>query len=920
MFINQQFPQVSLPDVFKHLALGLSAKTTIVTPNRRLALALKNQFTHFQVNQKLVVWDSPDILPFRAFVERVYDDALYSASEQRLPILLTEIQELALWESIISDSDEGKLLLAISQAAKLVQEAWQLAHEWQIFPIIKDFPLNEDSSVFQKWAHCFERITKRKRLIDGVRICDLLIESYEYLSIKKPERLICYGFDRFTPQQSTFLEKISTTGCEVMSAQTTSLCESRNVTIQRVICVDNQDEIYRAAAWARARLENDHAVRIGVIVPSLAKYRNAIMRIFNSMMAPNVRSALPGAIRRSPPFNVSLGIPLTSYSMINAIFQALTLAGTAMFEFKHASQLLRSPFLGGGVTEMSKRALLDAQIRKRAEPIISLERLLTLVKHEKAETNCPSLFRLLSALAEFRQLKLHGLNKPSTWVKNFSVLLKIIGYPGERTLDSTEYQTLKKWYEVAANFATLDHVISMVGYDVAVSRLRRVASETLFQPETPDVPIQILGVLEAAGMEFDHLWVMGLSDEEWPLHPRPNPFLPVDLQRVAKLPMGSTNESLAFSQQLTKGWLSSANEVVVSHPGWSGDHKVKPSSLIKHVSATSLDLPDYISHQDLIQKAGNFECCIDHEALPLNERKARQDGIGGGTAVIKDYAACPFRALARHRLNVESLAVPHIGLSAMERGILVHDVLAQIWQQLRTKAALDHMSADELEKLLERTADSAIIHFRRNRTEILSGRFAEIERRRLVSLAYEWLEKEKKRGHFAIIATEDKRSISVGGLTLITRLDRIDELDNGQRIIIDYKTQQSSVNALLGERLDEPQLPLYLIYAEPNAAAMIFAQVKTKNMRFVGIACDEDLIPGVKGYSELMQCQQYESWAMIVDSWRNNLKALAKGFSSGNAKVDPKRYPITCRYCDVQPFCRIHEKIGNKSVMRDDEV
>ena len=71
------------------------------------------------------------------------------------------------------------------------------------------------------------------------------------------------------------------------------------------------------------------------------------------------------------------------------------------------------------------------------------------------------------------------------------------------------------------------------GYADAVSRLRRMAADTLFQPETPDVPIQVLGELEATGMQFDHLWVMGLSDETWPRGPRPNPFLPVELQRGA---------------------------------------------------------------------------------------------------------------------------------------------------------------------------------------------------------------------------------------------------------------------------------------------------------------------------------------------------------------------------------------------------
>ena len=919
MSAYQQFLQVFLPDVFKRLAVGLSANTTVVTPNRRLALALKNQFDHFQATQKLSVWDSVDILPFSAFVERVYEDALYTAPKTRLPVLLTATQVGTLWESIISDSDEGKVLLAIPQTAKFAYEAWQLAHAWQLFQKLKDYPQNEDSKVFQEWAQCFKRITKQEQQIDDARLCDLTTESYEYLQIKKPKCLICYGFDTFTPQQVAFLEKLATTGCEVISAQPAWQCQSRNVSMQRVVCVDNQDEIHRAAVWARARIEVDQTARIGVVVPSLAKYRNAILRIFSSVMEPDVGSALPGAIRRTFPFNVSLGVALTSYPLINAIFQVLGLAGTTI-EFERASLLLRSPFLGGGETEMDNRALLDAQIRKRAEPIITLERLLALVKREKGEVNCSHLMRQLSELAEFRQINLHGLKKPSAWAKIISALLQVIGFPGERTLDSTEYQTLKKWHEVVADFATLDNVISVVGYDEAISRLRRVAAKTLFQPETPDVPIQILGVLEAAGMEFDHLWVMGLSDEEWPLHPRPNPFLPVGLQRSAKLPMGSTDESLAFSKRLTNGWLSCASEVVCSHPSWSGDHKLKPSSLIKHISETSLDLPVYISHRDLIQHVSGLECCTDYEVPALSEREARQDGLVGGTAVIKDYAACPFRALARHRLNAESLKAPHTGLNAMERGTLVHDVLAQLWRHLRTKVALDHANVDELERLLKRVAGSAIAHIRQDRPEILSGRFAEIEQRRLINLAREWLEEEKKRDHFTIVATEDKRSIRIGGLTLTTRLDRVDELHDGQRIIIDYKTQKSSINTMLGERPDEPQLPLYLISAEPNAIAVAFAYVKTGSMGFIGIARDEDLLPGMKALSESLQRQQYESWVGLVDSWRNNLEALAKGFLSGDARVDPKQYPITCRYCDIKPFCRIHEKIGVSCAARDDEV
>ena len=68
----------------------------------------------------------------------------------------------------------------------------------------------------------------------------------------------------------------------------------------------------------------------------------------------------------------------------------------------------------------------------------------------------------------------------------------------------------------------LDTILAQTGYKAAISRLRRMSAETLFQSETPEVPIQILGVLEAAGMNFDHLWVMGLSEEIG--HPSPVPI------------------------------------------------------------------------------------------------------------------------------------------------------------------------------------------------------------------------------------------------------------------------------------------------------------------------------------------------------------------------------------------------------------
>ena len=58
------------------------------------------------------------------------------------------------------------------------------------------------------------------------------------------------------------------------------------------------------------------------------------------------------------------------------------------------------------------------------------------------------------------------------------------------------------------------------------------------------------------GCEFDHLWVMGLSVDAWPLAARPNPFLPLALQREAGIPESSAQASLELDRRITQGWLA----------------------------------------------------------------------------------------------------------------------------------------------------------------------------------------------------------------------------------------------------------------------------------------------------------------------------------------------------------------------------
>jgi hypothetical protein len=252
---------------------------------------------------------------------------------------------------------------------------------------------------------------------------------------------------------------------------------------------------------------------------------------------------------------------------------------------------------------------------------------------------------------------------------------------------------------------------------------------------------------------------MGLDDEHWPPPQRPNPFLPLAVQRAAGLPQSSPAEALATARAITGRWCVSADEVVLSHSLQEDDRELRPSALIAEMDPGRLEFPAYADFRAGIHALRNIERLKDEKAPPLADGHV----AGGGTGLLKDQAACPFRALARHRLQAETPEVPHAGLDALERGTLVHNVLAKVWEQLRSSDALHALSADALNVLLDAAVDAAMERIRRERPTALSGRFADIEKRRLMNLARAWLDEDRKRSAFTVLAVEDKRGMAIGG-------------------------------------------------------------------------------------------------------------------------------------------------------------
>src|SRR6266480_157613 len=447
--VTEQLRCHEVMELFQRLAEGHAARITVVTPNRRLAQALIAEFDAFQIAKGLTVWEAPDILPFSAFVERLWEDALYSELGDKLPLLLTPAQEQLLWQEVIASSREGKDLLFSETAAVHCRDAWGLLHQWRVGAARG----NEDASAFISWSHTYQIRTEGD--IDFARLPELVAGLLDKL--KKPKLLVAYAFDILPPQTAGFLRHFEFVEVRPEAVQGSSF---------RTSFASAKEELETAARWARARLEEGRA-RIGVVVPQLAQRRNEVVRVFSRVMQPGY--SLPGAENAPLPFNVSLAEPLSNHPLVDAALGLLELSFHSV-EFGRASKLLRSPFLAGAESEMARRATLDARLRRNLEATVALPKLIAFAEP------CPLLRQALEKV--FALAGEAGEKTPSEWARHFSALLEAAGFPGERTLDSEEFQARAKWHEVLGEFARLERVSKKLSSQRAFSILKNLCADT----------------------------------------------------------------------------------------------------------------------------------------------------------------------------------------------------------------------------------------------------------------------------------------------------------------------------------------------------------------------------------------------------------------------------------------------------------
>jgi probable DNA repair protein len=588
------------------------------------------------------------------------------------------------------------------------------------------------------------------------------------------------------------------------------------------------------------------------------------------------------------------GDVLTDIPMIQQLLHMLSFGGQRSITFEDFSTLLFSPWLKGYECERMLRAELDATFRRQNRHRLSFRGLL----QSSYVQALPQLLAVIKALAESKP----GRQSARQWVDSVHELLKASGFVPSGKKDeirrsNMEIRQMNAFRDVLVSLVAADAVCGKLGWSQFLSMLRSACAENRLALAAKFPNVMVMPLARLSGMKFDHVLVSGLNEEAFPPPAIANPMLPAVLQQKKRIPMSSGALAFECSEQLWQQLLQAAPTIEISYAKQKDEKDLLPSPFAANLNER-IATKSILSVQRL--ELESFEDALD---VPL----VSDETVHGGTAIIKNQSACPFRAFATHRLNISGLEETSPGIEAGSKGSLIHLALEYIWKQLQTQAALAALGDDEMMPLI----DAAICHAWQQSHVVADVRTRDYEQKRMRRVLSEWLGKEKERPDFRVVGIEQKYQLqlpesSSPRFAVNIKADRMDEDESGRRILIDYKTgAKQSLSKWLNERIEEPQLPLYALatgLGENDAVA--FARVRSGDMAYEGL-CGENI--GIKG---IVACDgKYktpEDWQQVLDDWKANINALATEFVQGRCEVSPSD-ANACKYCGLEAVCRIKE-------------
>jgi probable DNA repair protein len=865
----------------------------VVTASERAARSLTLAFHRARRAGGLSAWPAPNIQDWQTFVRSAWNERSFDGR-----FVLNALQEQSLWAGIAAAGGQTAALLEgpRHRLAALAMDAHSLlcAYSPKLLKQSARSGWDSDAAAFSAWLTVFEDACRSGNMVSAARLPLELINVLEAETAARPPLLLA-GFDRILHTQRKLFD--------VWGSRREAPIGEPAPEIQFHSTGDPATELAACADWCMRHLTVNANARLLVVTQDASQRRGEIEREF--LRSVPIELSRPSAANL---FEFSLGVPLNQVALARSAGLVLRwLAGS--IEEHELDWLFSTGHTAADADESRALTALMRALRRRG-----LQRTRWTLAEFLRQTPYGQLPDGWVARMKQAQRSLDDFSRspqsPLAWAELVPKLLERAGWPGGRPLVSAEFQAHRRWQQTVDLSAGLGFEGRRMNWREYLAALDRTVSETLYAPESQDAPILIAGPAESAGLFADAIWFLGASEDAWPASGSTHPLLPLAVQREARMPHASAQVDWDVAAALTRRLLASAPEIHFSYARQTDGVDARPSRLVTQLAGAAQPLASEFFAQPV----------SDPLAVPFFDASRVPFPAGtalGGSSILTAQSQCGFKAFATARLGAQDWEPAEAGLTASERGLLLHEVLHSIWAGLPDGIRTHHelvalIESNDLASFVERH----VVRAQQKKMPARAGeqmpqQYLDLERERLRELVTEWLQYESARVPFTVVETELDTNISIDGLALDLRLDRVDRLNDETLLVVDYKTGDVSPRAWDLPRPNDIQLPLYAGFAiAPDAGAvggLVFAKIRAGDRKeFAG---------RVTNACSTLKSDLHRSSGLVrnplaredLARWRRYIEQMARNFLSGRADVDPREYPETCERCGLQAICRIQE-------------
>jgi ATP-dependent helicase/nuclease subunit B len=833
-----------------------------LTPNRRLANSLELKYAEQQIKEAKASWLQPQIKPLMSWVGELF--AQINIVSPNPTTVLSKLQQQLIVEQIILDGPHQ--LLNIANTAMEVINAVEIMELWRqpVTVLQKYSQIYADSARFLEWTKAFNEILRCKNFITQAGMLLTVIDNLHLINL--PRKINFYAFDEINPLQEYLLEKLQQckVSCELKAGM------DLQPQVYKTECLDSEDEYIQASKWAVQELNLNPNIQLAVIIPNLTQDRKLIVDLFS-------------AIIPAEKLNISAPVAIKKYKMIELVFLILKICNHK-FKYDDLLSLIKSPYISTNIDTIQEHTQLILALQDNIEYYTDLP---TVLAYGDSNFSLVKKFNLLHQYLP----KLHGRKRAHDWINDFNAILEIFAWPKKASeLSLTEQHLLSCFADILEQYLFLDNLKPKHTFNQALEYLHDLCENVPFLPvDSGNVQVHVLGLLEGVGLQFDKIWVANMSRDQWPQEPKPNPFIPQVFQYQYNMPRSSASRELEIAISLTNRLLVSASmELIFSYALSQDGSHASCSPLIKDFTSLVLHSASEPYHDKAFELEELFEENITNTIT----------NMALSTQMFRYQAECSFKAFAHYSLLLKNHMRPEIFLNASERGSILHQALARFWAIHKTSEQLVDLYANgQLYGEVQKVCKQVMHTWKIKKPFTLTEEYLDTETARLIKLVYTWLQQETTREPFTVVAIEQRHTLLLNSLTINCQIDRIDDVGNGAKVIIDYKTGSVVLEHMTSPPLLAPQLPIYaLTQNNADLIAIVYAIVKPNDLRFVGLSIEKNYL----------KSSQAANLSDMLYMWQNELHNLADKFINQPIKVNPINQQA-CLYCNFQSVCRIYD-------------